>query len=47
MTTPRLAIVGHGRMGRAVEQLAAEHGWTIAAVIDAQTNVDGAGITGR
>lgn len=47
MTTPRLAIVGHGRMGRAVEQLAAEHGWTIAAVIDAQTNVDGAGITAR
>jgi len=34
-------------MGRAVEQLAAEHGWTIAAVIDAQTNVDGAGITAR
>ena len=47
MTTPRLAIVGHGRMGRAPEQLAAEHGWTIAAVIDAQTNVDGAGITAR
>jgi 4-hydroxy-tetrahydrodipicolinate reductase len=47
VTTPRLAIVGHGRMGRAVEQLAAEHGWTIAAVIDAQTNVDGAGITAR
>ncbi len=47
MTTPRLAIIGHGKMGRAVEQLAAEHGWTVAAVIDAQANTDGAGITAR
>ncbi len=47
MTTPRLAIIGHGKMGRAVEQLAAEHGWTIAAVIDAHANADGSGITAR
>ena len=45
MTVPRLAIVGHGKMGRAVEQLAAEHGWTITAVIDAGANTDGHGIT--
>lgn len=45
MTMPRLAIVGHGKMGRAVEQLAAQHGWTITAVIDADANSDGAGIT--
>jgi 4-hydroxy-tetrahydrodipicolinate reductase len=42
---PRLAIVGHGKMGRAVEQLAAEHGWTIAAVIDAAANPNAAAIT--
>ena len=45
MSAPRVAIVGHGKMGRAVEQLAAEHGWTVSAVIDAAANHDGAGIT--
>ena len=45
MTAPRLAIIGHGKMGRAVEQLATEHGWTVSAVIDAASNRDGAGIT--
>ncbi|MGH7650143.1 MAG: 4-hydroxy-tetrahydrodipicolinate reductase [Gemmatimonadaceae bacterium] len=44
---PRLAIVGHGKMGRAVEQLAAEHGWTIAAVIDAPADADATAITAR
>ncbi|HEY4221749.1 MAG TPA: dihydrodipicolinate reductase C-terminal domain-containing protein [Myxococcota bacterium] len=44
---PRLAIVGHGKMGRAVEQLAAEHGWTIAAVIDAPADANATAITAR
>lgn len=45
MTAPRVAIIGHGKMGRAVEQLATEHGWTVSAVIDAAANPNGAGIT--
>lgn len=47
MTAPRLAIIGHGKMGRAVEQLAAEQGWTVTAIIDAKANDGGAGITAR
>lgn len=45
MSAPRLALIGHGKMGRAAEQLAIEHGWTVTAVIDAAANRDGAGIT--
>ena len=45
MSAPRLAIIGRGKMGRAVEQLAIEHGWTVTAVIYAAANHDGAGIT--
>jgi len=30
----RLLLVGHGRMGRLVETLAPEHGWTIAGAVD-------------
>ena len=47
MSTARLAVIGHGRMGRAIEELAAAHGWMVAAVIDAGANHDGAGITAR
>jgi 4-hydroxy-tetrahydrodipicolinate reductase len=31
---PRLAIIGYGKMGRAVEALARERGWTISAIVD-------------
>lgn len=31
--TGRLAVVGHGKMGRAVEQLAHERGWTVAGIV--------------
>lgn len=30
---PRLVVIGNGRMGRSVRQLAAERGWPVAAVI--------------
>lgn len=33
----RILLLGHGRMGKQVEALAAEHGATIAAVIDAHS----------
>lgn len=46
MTAPRkLAIVGLGKMGRAVEQLAPERGWEVVARIGADANAEGAGIT--
>ncbi|MDQ3949576.1 MAG: 4-hydroxy-tetrahydrodipicolinate reductase, partial [Gemmatimonadota bacterium] len=41
----RLAVVGLGRMGRAVEQLAPERGFEVVARLDAAHNRDGGGIT--
>lgn len=45
MSAPRLAIIGHGKMGAAAEQLAIAHGWVVSAVITADANPEGAGIT--
>jgi len=41
----RLALLGTGRMGRLVEQLAPEHGFAIALRLDGSNNAGGAGIT--
>jgi 4-hydroxy-tetrahydrodipicolinate reductase len=40
-----LAIVGYGKMGRLVEQLAPEYGFRVALKLDEFNNVDFAGIT--
>ena len=40
----RIAIVGYGRMGRAVEALAAEHGCEVVARLDVDDNRNGEGI---
>jgi 4-hydroxy-tetrahydrodipicolinate reductase len=46
MTRPvRIALVGLGRMGRAVEQLAPERGFDVVARVGAANNRDGSGIT--
>ncbi len=45
MTSPRLAIIGAGRMGTTIAQLATERGWTVAAMLDVAENAGGAGIT--
>ncbi len=42
MNERKLAIVGHGKMGRAVEQLAVDAGWTITAVLDENWNASDA-----
>jgi 4-hydroxy-tetrahydrodipicolinate reductase len=48
MTAPvRLAIVGLGRMGRAVEELAPDRGFEVVARLDATNNRDGDGITSQ
>jgi 4-hydroxy-tetrahydrodipicolinate reductase len=43
--TIRLAVIGLGRMGRAVEQLAGDRGFEVVARIGAAHNRDAAGIT--
>ncbi|MFL6195837.1 MAG: 4-hydroxy-tetrahydrodipicolinate reductase [Thermoanaerobaculia bacterium] len=41
----RLALVGYGRMGKLVEQLAPEHGFEVALRLGSSANRDGSGIT--
>jgi 4-hydroxy-tetrahydrodipicolinate reductase len=41
----RLLVIGHGRMGRLVEQLAPGYGFEVAGALDALDNPGGAGIT--
>ena len=41
----RLALVGYGRMGRLVEQLAPDHGFEVALRLDGRSNAGGSGIT--
>jgi 4-hydroxy-tetrahydrodipicolinate reductase len=44
-TAHRLALVGHGRMGKLVAELAPGHGFEVALRLDSAANADGAGIT--
>ena len=39
-----LALVGYGKMGRLIEQLAHEYDFTVTERLDEYNNVDGAGI---
>jgi 4-hydroxy-tetrahydrodipicolinate reductase len=41
----RLAIIGDGQMGRAIEQLAHSRGWDVAALIGMEGNENGKAIT--
>jgi 4-hydroxy-tetrahydrodipicolinate reductase len=41
----RLLLVGHGRMGRLVEQLAPQYGFELAGVLEVDNNEAGAGVT--
>lgn len=41
----KLAIVGYGKMGKLIEQLAPEYGFEVAVKLDEFNNVDGAGMT--
>ena len=44
-TTRRLALVGYGKMGRMLENLAPEFGFEVGLKLDEFNNIDGAGIT--
>jgi 4-hydroxy-tetrahydrodipicolinate reductase len=41
----RLAIVGYGKMGKLIEQLAPEYDFEVALKLDEFNNQDGAGLT--
>jgi len=41
----QLALVGHGKMNRLIEQLAPEYGFEVAFALDASSNPGGSGIT--
>jgi 4-hydroxy-tetrahydrodipicolinate reductase len=41
----RLALIGYGKMGRLLEQLAPEHDFETAVRVDSRSNAGGAGIT--
>ena len=41
----RIALVGHGRMGRLIGRLAPEHGAEVVLALDGSNNRDGAGLT--
>jgi 4-hydroxy-tetrahydrodipicolinate reductase len=43
--TRGLAIVGHGKMGRLIEQLAPEYGFEVRLTLNSGTNAQGAGLT--
>lgn len=40
----KLALIGYGKMGRMLEQLAPEYGFTVALILDVHNNDDGSGI---
>lgn len=46
-TSPRIALIGLGRMGRELRQLAGERGWPVVAEIGSANNRDSAAITPR
>ena len=43
----RVALIGMGKMGRVLEQLAPERGWEVVARIDGKANRGGAGISAQ
>ena len=45
MTNRNLAIIGDGKMGQAIRQLAVEKGWRVTAVIGERESADGVGIS--
>ena len=44
MTVRSIAIIGDGKMGQAIRQLATESGWNVAAMLGERESANGAGI---
>jgi len=47
MNKPAIAVIGDGKMGRTIAQMVQERGWHLTAMLDAEHNQGGAGITRR
>ena len=47
MSARSVAVIGDGKMGQAIRQLALDKGWKVTAVLGERENVGGAGITAR
>ena len=47
MSEPAIAVIGDGKMGRTIAQMIQERGWHLTAMLDAEHNEGGAGITRR
>lgn len=45
MTARKVAVIGDGKMGKAIAEMAEERGWTVTTVLGAKENPDGSGIT--
>jgi 4-hydroxy-tetrahydrodipicolinate reductase len=47
MNEPAIAVIGDGKMGRTIAQMVQERGWHLTAMLDAEHNQNGVGITRR
>jgi len=47
MSARSVAVIGDGKMGQAIRQLALDKGWKVTAVLGERENAGGAGITAR
>jgi 4-hydroxy-tetrahydrodipicolinate reductase len=47
MTARSVAVIGDGKMGQAIRQLALDKGWKVTALLGERENAGGAGITAR
>lgn len=47
MSTPAIAVIGDGKMGRTIAQMVQERGWHLTAMLGGEHNQGGAGITRR
>jgi 4-hydroxy-tetrahydrodipicolinate reductase len=47
MNEPAIAVIGDGKMGRTIAQMVQERGWHLTAMLDAEHNQGGSGITKR
>ncbi len=47
MNQPAIAVIGDGKMGRTIAQMVQERGWHLTAMLDAEHNQGGVGITRR
>lgn len=45
MTARKIAVIGDGKMGKTIAELARDRGWSVTTVIGAAENPDGSGIT--